>query len=118
MDGDRRLCSIAATGLPAADSRPPVEKEPCTPASASADIFIDRNPIMLDSKIMMTHYSAELVFSDEARARFVIPTWIRSRETSPEVSSQWTRTASRILGTTRVAHPGRGFIAGLADCST
>jgi hypothetical protein len=40
---------------------------------ASADEFIDSNPVMLDSKIMLTHYSAELLFSNEARARFVEP---------------------------------------------
>jgi len=28
---------------------------------------------LLDSKIMLTHYSADLLFSDEARARFVEP---------------------------------------------
>ena len=39
----------------------------------SADEFIARNPIMLDSKIMLTHYSAELLFSPEARSRFVEP---------------------------------------------
>ena len=39
----------------------------------SADSFIDQNPMMLDSKIMMTHYSAEVLFSDEARAKFVEP---------------------------------------------
>ncbi len=44
-----------------------------TPDTDSADAFIDRNPIMLDSKIMLTHYSAELLFSDEARARFQEP---------------------------------------------
>jgi hypothetical protein len=42
-------------------------------ASASADEFIDANPALLDRKIMMTHYSAELLFSDEARARFIEP---------------------------------------------
>jgi hypothetical protein len=31
------------------------------------------NPILLDSKIMLTHYSAEVLFSPEARARFVEP---------------------------------------------
>ena len=41
--------------------------------AASADAFIDANPELLDSKIMMTHYSAELIFSPEARARFVAP---------------------------------------------
>jgi hypothetical protein len=44
-----------------------------SPAAASADAFIASNPRILDSKIMMTHYSAELLFSDEARARFVEP---------------------------------------------
>ena len=41
--------------------------------STSADAFIAANPTLLDAKIMMTHYSAELLFSDEARARFVEP---------------------------------------------
>lgn len=44
-----------------------------TAGTASADAFIDQNPEMLDAKIMMTHYSAELLFSDEARAKFVEP---------------------------------------------
>ena len=41
--------------------------------TASADEFIEANPILLDSKIMLTHYSADLLFSPEARARFVEP---------------------------------------------
>jgi hypothetical protein len=44
-----------------------------SPGAESADTFIERNLRMLDSKIMMTHYSAEVLFSDEARARFVEP---------------------------------------------
>jgi hypothetical protein len=40
---------------------------------ASADQFIDANPILLDSRIMLTHYSADLLFSAEARARFIEP---------------------------------------------
>jgi hypothetical protein len=44
-----------------------------TPAAGSADDFIAQNPQMLDARIMMTHYSAELLFSDEARRRFVAP---------------------------------------------
>lgn len=44
-----------------------------TPRADSADAFIDANPTMLDSRIMMTHYSADLLFSDEARDRFVEP---------------------------------------------
>lgn len=44
-----------------------------TPHGTSADSFIDANPQMLDSNIMMTHYSAEVLFSSEARAGFVEP---------------------------------------------
>ena len=44
-----------------------------TAPAPSADAFIDKNPILLDTKIMLTHYSAGLLFSDEARARFVEP---------------------------------------------
>ena len=44
-----------------------------TATSASADEFIDANPVLLDAKIMLTHYSADLLFSHEARARFVEP---------------------------------------------
>lgn len=40
---------------------------------ASADDFIAHNPVLLDSKIMLSHYSAEVLFSEEARARFVQP---------------------------------------------
>jgi hypothetical protein len=41
--------------------------------ASSADAFIDANPRLLDSKIMLTHYSAELLFSPQARAGFVEP---------------------------------------------
>ena len=41
--------------------------------SESANAFIDANPRLLDAKIMLTHYSAELLFSDRARSRFVEP---------------------------------------------
>jgi hypothetical protein len=44
-----------------------------SPAAASAAEFIAANPPMLDAKIMLTHYSAEVLFSPEARARFVEP---------------------------------------------
>ena len=43
------------------------------PAADSSDTFIANNPRLLDAKIMLTHYSAEVLFSDEARARFVEP---------------------------------------------
>jgi hypothetical protein len=39
----------------------------------SADAFIDANPRLLDTQIMLTHYSASVLFSPEARARFVEP---------------------------------------------
>jgi hypothetical protein len=44
-----------------------------SPKAFSADDFIARNPLLLDSKIMLTHYSAELLFSDQARMDFVEP---------------------------------------------
>jgi hypothetical protein len=44
-----------------------------TPATRSADDFIERNAVLLDSRIMLTHYSAGRLFSDAARAQFVEP---------------------------------------------
>lgn len=44
-----------------------------TPSSASFDAFIEQNPRMLDSGIMMTHYTREALFSDAARAEFIEP---------------------------------------------
>jgi hypothetical protein len=44
-----------------------------TPVAQSADEFIDANPLLLDSRIMLTHYSAELLFSPQARASFIQP---------------------------------------------
>jgi hypothetical protein len=42
-------------------------------ASASAADFIAQNPELLDSRIMLTHYSASVLFSADARASFVEP---------------------------------------------
>ena len=42
------------------------------PCIAAAE-FIDRNSALLDTKIMLSHYSAELLFSDHARAQFIEP---------------------------------------------
>jgi hypothetical protein len=39
----------------------------------SADAFIALTPALLDRAIMLTHYSASVLFSDEARGRFVDP---------------------------------------------
>jgi hypothetical protein len=44
-----------------------------SPEATSADDFIERNPLLLDTKIMLTHYSADRLFSDAARAGFVEP---------------------------------------------
>lgn len=44
-----------------------------SPEASSSDDFIARNPALLDSKIMLTHYSADLLFSPQARADFVEP---------------------------------------------
>jgi hypothetical protein len=45
----------------------------CTPVTTGSDDFIARNPVLLDAKIMLTHYSAGLLFSDAARRDFVEP---------------------------------------------
>ena len=42
-------------------------------SSSSADDFIARHPELLDSKIMLTHYSASVLFSADARASWVEP---------------------------------------------
>ena len=44
-----------------------------SPPCESSDAFVGGNPRMLDSKIMLTHYSAEVLLSEKARARFVEP---------------------------------------------
>ena len=41
--------------------------------SASSEEFIAANPRLLDTNIMLKHYSAEVLFSQEARAAFVQP---------------------------------------------
>ncbi|MCA9728324.1 MAG: hypothetical protein KC729_11615 [Candidatus Eisenbacteria bacterium] len=35
--------------------------------------FIERNPVLSDSKIMLSHYSAEVLFSDAARKSYLDP---------------------------------------------
>ena len=42
-------------------------------ASASSADFIAKNRELLDSRIMLTHYSASVLFSPDARASFVEP---------------------------------------------
>jgi len=43
------------------------------PTALSADDFIAREPMLLDSRIMLTHYSTDLLFSQRARTAFVEP---------------------------------------------
>lgn len=44
-----------------------------TPATYSASEFISANPMLLDTEIMMSHYTKDVLFSDEARTSFVEP---------------------------------------------
>ncbi len=44
-----------------------------TESATSADDFIAQNPRLLDSSIMLGHYSRDLLFSDRARAAFAEP---------------------------------------------
>lgn len=44
-----------------------------TRTAASFDDFIAKSQALLDTKIMLTHYSAEVLFSAEARTLFVKP---------------------------------------------
>ena len=44
-----------------------------TPDTASSDDFIERNTLLLDAKIMLTHYSAGRLFSEAARGEFAEP---------------------------------------------
>ena len=43
--------------------------EPCSSFSG----FIEHNPALLDFELMLTHYSSELLFSEQARTRFLAP---------------------------------------------
>ncbi len=44
-----------------------------TEQASSADEFIDKHTQMLDSSIMLSHYSAEVLFSNDARKSFIEP---------------------------------------------
>lgn len=45
------------------------KSQPCN----SAEEFIDQNPGLLDSTIMLTHYSRDLLYSEDARLHFDEP---------------------------------------------
>jgi hypothetical protein len=42
-------------------------------ATASSQDFLDKSQVLLDSRVMLTHYSKDLLFSDLARRQFVEP---------------------------------------------
>jgi hypothetical protein len=44
-----------------------------TPVTSSAEAFIAASPALLDRGVMMSHYSRDVLFSDDARGRFVAP---------------------------------------------
>ena len=44
-----------------------------SPSQESAASFMAANPELLDSRIMLTHYSAAVLFSPDARQSFVAP---------------------------------------------
>jgi hypothetical protein len=44
-----------------------------TPDCATAAEFLERNPVLLDSRVMLTHYTKDVLFSPEARRAFVEP---------------------------------------------
>ena len=44
-----------------------------SPQRSSASSFLAANPTLLNSKIMLTHYSTELLFSSRARRSFAPP---------------------------------------------
>jgi hypothetical protein len=79
---DALLVFIAHNGIPAAKYHETLTRAwilavhhfmSTSDAAASADAFIDDNPRLLNTKIMMSHYSAAALFSPEARATFVEP---------------------------------------------
>jgi hypothetical protein len=41
--------------------------------TVSADAFLSKSPRLLDAKIMLTHYTKDVLFSAAARTRFVEP---------------------------------------------
>ena len=76
----------------------------------SADDFIESNTVMLDSKIMMTHYSAEILFSDEARKAFVEPNLETiPRHTEKQAVATVHVVVSKSVGNRRLSDRGAGL---------
>ena len=44
-----------------------------TPDTGSSGAFIERNPGLLDTDLLLTHYSKQRLFSDEARMTYLPP---------------------------------------------
>lgn len=45
----------------------------CSNGSASFNEFIGKSSVLLDSRIMLTHYSEDVLFSERARVAFIEP---------------------------------------------
>jgi hypothetical protein len=41
--------------------------------TANSDEFLERSQVLHDPKVMLTHYSREVLFGEEARRQFVVP---------------------------------------------
>jgi tRNA(Glu) U13 pseudouridine synthase TruD len=41
--------------------------------TTDSDDFLGKSLVLHDPKVMLTHYSREVLFSDEARRQFVVP---------------------------------------------
>jgi hypothetical protein len=41
--------------------------------TANSDEFLAKSQVLHDPKVMLTHYSTEVLFDEEARKRFVVP---------------------------------------------
>lgn len=44
-----------------------------SPAMSSASAFLEAHPVLLNKNILLSHYSHDLLFSDQARKRFIEP---------------------------------------------
>jgi hypothetical protein len=84
-------------------------------SSSSFEDFIAHNRELLDSKIMLTHYSAGVLFSSDARASFLepdldpIPRYERHREGAEPILP------AKDVGRTRAFYESLGFTAGYLD---
>ncbi len=76
--------------------------------TSSADDFMEKSAVLLDSKAMLTHYSPELLFSGDARRRFVEP----DRDPIPRHDSHAKADAEKERTAADGEAPGRGASRG------